>query len=136
MTSFLPALVGQDQAVFVAGRVLVNQAGGVGETGEVFKVDLACFHQAMDEGQNEQPVGAGGDADPFVGDRVVTGADRVDADDLRPAFLQFAEAHLDRVGIVVFGDAEQHEEFWCDPSRAGRTPRRHRPWCRCQPPPC
>ena len=49
------------------------------------------------------------DADPFVGDRAVAGAHRVDRDDLGATRLQLAEAELDRVAVVVFGHAPQHQ---------------------------
>ena len=55
---------------------------------------------------------------------------------LAPRALQLAEADLDRVGIVVLGDAEHHEVSWCGPSRARRTPRTSRRSCRARRPPC
>ena len=47
--------------------------------------------QLVDQRRHEQAVGAGLDADPFVGDGVVAGAHRVDRHDLDAALLQLAE---------------------------------------------
>ena len=64
----------------------------------------------MDQAEDEEAVGAGGDAEPLVGDGGVAGADGVDRDDAGAAFLELAEADLDRVAVVVLGDAEEEEE--------------------------
>ena len=42
--------------------------------------------------------------------RRIAGADRVDRDDAGAAVLELAEADLDRVAVVVLGDAEEEEE--------------------------
>ena len=89
-----------------------------------FRIDLAGFQQAMDQGQDEQPVGAGGDGDEFIGDRGVAGAHRIDRDDLGAALLEPAEAELDRVGIVVLGDADHQEEFCLFPVGLAEFPER------------
>ena len=96
-----------------AGRagVLVDEPGGVGVAKQVVEVDAAGAHQHVDEAEGEQAVGAGGDADPLVGDGAVAGADRVDGDDAGAAGLELAEADLQRVEVVVLGDAEEQEEL-------------------------
>ena len=90
----------------------------------------------MDQREHEQAVGAGADADPFVGDRAVAGAHRVDRDDLGAARLQLAEADLDRVGIVVLGDAEQHEVLRVLPVRLAELPEGAADACTARRPPC
>ncbi len=90
----------------------------------------------MHQRQHEQPVGARPDADPVVGDGVVAGAARIDRDDLGAALLQLAEPDLDRVGIVVFGDAEQHEVFGALPVRLAELPERAADRVEARPPPC
>ena len=55
----LAARVAQEQAVLRAVGVLVHQHRRVGEPGEIVEVDLSGLQQAMDERQDQQPVGAG-----------------------------------------------------------------------------
>ena len=71
-----------------------------------------------------QPVGARRDADPLVRHGVVARPDRVHADDARAASFDFANAHFDRVGIVIFGHAEQHEQFGVVPIGLTKFPER------------
>ena len=69
----------------------------------------SATQQLVHQGQHEQAVGARAKADPFVGDGGVARLHRVHRDELRAAGLQFGDAELDRVGIVILGDAEhQH----------------------------
>ena len=120
----LAVVILEDQPVFGAVGIAIHEAGRVGVAGKVVEIDLAGLEQAMDEGEDEQPVSARRDADPVVGDGVVAGADRVDPDDPRAAFLEPPEPDLDRVGIVVFGDAEQHEKLRVFPVRLAEFPER------------
>ncbi len=76
----------------------------------------------MDQGHDEQPVRAGRDADPFVGDGVVARPDRVHANDLGAAFLQLAQADFDRVAVVILGDTKQHEQFRAIPVGLSELP--------------
>src|SRR5205823_13966766 len=50
------------------------------------------------------------DADPLIGNRRIAGAHRVYRDELGAAPAQTRQPDLDRVRIMVFGDAEHHEE--------------------------
>ena len=81
----------------------------VGEAHQIVEIDFLGAHQFMDQRADEQAVGARPDADPFVGDRAIAGADRIDGDELDAFRLQLAERDLDRVGGVILGHAEQHE---------------------------
>ncbi len=83
--------------------------------GDIRKSDprKLAFFTGRDQRQHEQPVGARTDADPFIGDGGIAGADRIDRDELcalagRPA-LDLAETDLDRVAVMVLGNAEHHE---------------------------
>ena len=89
--------IAQEQAVLRRIGVFVDDHRGIGEPGEVGQVDPPRLHQQVDEGEDQQPVGARRDAIPVVGDSVIPGADRVDRHDLGPARFQLAEADLDRV---------------------------------------
>ena len=110
----LSVLVAQEQTLVRPLR-FVHQEARVGVAAQVVEIDLAGAEQLVDQGQDEEPVGAGRDADPFVGDGVVARADRVHAHDLAAIGLELADADLDRVTVVVFGHAEQHEELGAVP---------------------
>jgi hypothetical protein len=88
-----------------------DQPSGVRGAAQEIDVHLAGAQQFMHQGQNEQPVGAWRNAQPFVCDGGISGGDRVDRHHLGAAFFQLAEADLDRVAVVVLGDAEEHEIF-------------------------
>ena len=85
---------------------------------------MAAAQKLVHHGQDEQPVGARRDPDPLVGDRVVAGAHRVDADHLGAIGLELSDADLDRVAVVVLGDAEDHEQPGALPVRAAELPER------------
>ena len=78
---------------------------------QIVQIDLTGLHQAMDHREDKQAIGARCNADPIISHSVIAGADRVHADDARAACFDLTNAHFDRVGIVIFGHAEQHEEF-------------------------
>ena len=63
----------------------------------------------MNQGENKQSVRTRRNSEPFVRDSGVPGSHGVDRHELDVAALELADAHLDRVGIVVLGDAEHHE---------------------------
>ena len=82
--------VAGEQAVVRAARVVDHQPVRVRVAHQVVEVDAVGPEQFMHQGEGEQAVGAGTDADPFVGDRAVAGAHRVDRDDLGATRLQLA----------------------------------------------
>ena len=65
--------------------------------------------QAVDERAGKETVGARPDADPFIGDRRIAGAHRIDGDEFGTALLELAETHLDRIGGMIFRNAEQQK---------------------------
>ena len=121
---FLAVFVPHQQAEIGGFFVRVHQHWGVGVLGQIVQVDLARFHQAMHHRKDEQAVGARCDADPIVCHSVITSADRVHANDACAAGFDFADAHFDRVGIVVFSHTEQHEQFCVVPIGLTKFPER------------
>ena len=113
-----------EQTVLRAAGVADHQPRRVGRAHEELEVDPVGAQQLMHQREREQPVRAGPDAEPLVRDRRVAGAHRVDRDDLGAARLELCEAGLDRVGIVVFGDAEHHEVFGALPVGLAELPER------------
>ena len=85
---------------------------------------MAGAQQLVRQRQHEEAVRAGRDADPLIGHGVIAGAHRVDGNDAAAARFQPADADLDRVGIVVLGDAEDHEELGPVPVRRAELPER------------
>jgi len=119
---WLAVCVAQEQAELFGFRVFVDQHGCVGKACQIIQINFTRLHQAMHHRKNEQAVGAGRNADPIVGHSVIAGADRVHADHACAAFLDLADAHFDRVAVVVFGDAEQHEQLGMIPIRLAEFP--------------
>ena len=103
--------VAREQAVVGRARRLDDQPGRIGVAHEIVEIDLVGVQQFVDQREHEQAVGAGADANPFVGDGRIAGAHGIYRDDLGAAALHLAEAGLDRVGIVILGDAEDHDVF-------------------------
>ena len=94
----------------------------IGVAHEILEIDAVGLQQFVDQGTGEQAVGARIDRHPFVGDRTVAGAHRIDRDDLRAARLELAEAELDRIRIVVFGDTPEHQVAGQLPVRFAELP--------------
>ena len=76
----------------------------------------------MDERADKKTVSAGLDANPFIGDGVIAGAHRINGDELDAAFLDLADADLDRVRGMILGHAEQHEIARMLPVRVAEFP--------------
>ena len=77
--------VAGEQAVVGGARRLDHQPGGVGVAAEIVEIDPVGLQQLVDQREHEQPVGAGPDADPFIGDRRIAGAHRIDRDEFGAA---------------------------------------------------
>ena len=122
------AVVAHEQAVARGPRRIHHQPGRVGVAHQEIEVDAVGLQQLMHDRQHEQAIGAGRDADPFVGDRGIAGAHRIDRDELGAvvggAVLQLAQADLDRVAAVVLGDAEHQEIARALPVRLAEFPER------------
>jgi len=70
-----------EHAVVVGGLVQVDQFRGIGVVDQELPVVQTLLDQLVDDGQEQGAVGAGTDRHPFVGDRRVAGAHRVDGDE-------------------------------------------------------
>ena len=90
--------VARKQAIAGHPGGLHHQPRRIGVFDQEFPVDQAAFDEHVDERESEKPVGARPDRDPFVGDRGVAGAHRIDRDEFRAAPLQLVQPDLDRVG--------------------------------------
>ncbi len=118
----LAVCVAHKQAVLVRALNLIHEERHVGVADQVVEIDLAGFQQFVDQRQDEQSIGAGGDAYPFIGNCVIARADRVHADDLGTVGFKLAKADFDRVGIVVLSNAENHKQFCAVPIRRAEFP--------------
>ena len=74
-------------------------------------VHLLRAHQLVQQRHQQRAVGAGADRDPFVGDRGVAGAHRVDRDEAAAGTLEAGDRGLERVAVVVLGGAQHHEQL-------------------------
>ena len=119
--------IAREQAVIRRARIAHDQMMRICILDQIIEIDPVVVQQFVDQRADKQAIGAGPDADPFVGDRAIAGAHRIDRDDLGAAALDLAEAELDRIGIVVLGDAEHQQGIWCDPNPARRIPRTEPP---------
>ena len=63
--------IAREQAVVGAAGIAHHQPVRVGVAHQVVEVDAVGLEQFMDQREREQPVGAGPDPDPLVGDRAV-----------------------------------------------------------------
>ena len=120
----IAGVVAREQAMVGGAGVVDNQPAGVGVADQKIQIDAPGFEQFVNQGQDEEPVGAGADRHPFIGDRRIAGAHRIDRYEFGAARLYGAEAGLDRVGIVVLGDPEHQEVFGMLPIRLAKFPER------------
>ena len=78
----------QKQAVFVAVGIDVDQVGGIGITRQEFAVVQTQGNDFADDREQQRAVGSGPNRHPLVGDRGITGAHRVDGDELAAVALE------------------------------------------------
>ena len=118
----LAVRIAQEKAEFRRFGIAVHQNRCVGVARQIRDVDAARLHQFMHEGEDKETVGAGRDPDPVIGHGVIAGADGIDPDHARAARLDAADAHLDRVAVMIFGHAEQHEKLGMIPIGGAEFP--------------
>ena len=111
-----------EQAVIGGARILDHQPGRVRVAHQIVQIDFAGAQQLMHQRQNEQSVRARPDTDPLIRDGGVTSLHRVDGNELGATGLDVSEAHLDRVRIMILGDAEHHEILGVLPVRLAELP--------------
>ena len=114
--------IARNQAVIGCACIANDQVMCIGVANQIVEIDAIRAQQFVDEGTCEQAIGARIDRHPFVGDGAVTGAHRIDGDDLGTASLELAEAQFDRIGVVVLGHAPQHQVTGQFPIRLAEFP--------------
>ena len=102
----------------------IQQNRRICETCQICQINFARFDQAVDERQNETPIGAWRNANPFIRHSVISCANGVNANDARSAFFNFANPHFDWVTVVIFGHTKQYEKFCVIPVRLAKFPKR------------
>ncbi len=112
------------QAEVVAGLVGVDQLAGIGVAHQEVAVVQPGQDQLVDQRQQQRAVGAGADRHPLVGDRRVAGAHRVDRDEAAAVALELGDRDLQRVGVVVLGGADHHEQLGAIEVGAAELPER------------
>ena len=111
-----------EQAVFGRARRFHDQMMGVAVAHQIIQIDTAVAQQLVDQCHRQQAVGAGADADPFIGNRTVAGANRIDGDHFRAARFQAAQTEFDGIGIMIFGHAPEHQVIGVFPVRFPELP--------------
>ena len=104
--------------------VMDNEPRGVSVSAEVIDINVAAFHEGIDERENKQSIGCGGDGEPLIGDGRVSCLDGVYGDDFDASVFELTESDFDRVAVVVFGDSEEEKEFGAFPIRGSEFPER------------
>ena len=74
-------------------------------------VKLIGADQLVQQGHQQSAIGAGFDRNPFVGNRRVARAYRVDGNEAPTAAFELGQCHLERVAVVVFGRAQHDKEL-------------------------
>ncbi len=123
---------GERVAVGIAGEAAVigvlggvdHQPWRVGIARQPVVIDAARGNQLARDGHDQKPVAARPHRHPFVGDRRIAGAHGIDRYELGAAFLEARDAFLDRVRIVVLGDAEHQEVAGAVPVGLAEFPER------------
>ncbi|MEZ5801660.1 MAG: hypothetical protein R3D29_15800 [Nitratireductor sp.] len=82
-------LVAQEQPVIGISRRIDDKPRGIRIADKVIHIDLASANQLPDQRQHEQPSVPGVMPTPFIGNRIVARAHRIDANDLDAPALEF-----------------------------------------------
>ncbi len=101
----------QEHAELIAVSGDIHQLAGVGVSDEELAVIQAERDDIVDDRQQQRAVGAGTDGYPLVGDGRVTRAYRVDGNEAAAIALELADGYLERIGMMVLGGADHHEQF-------------------------
>jgi len=78
----------------------------------------------VDHRQQKRAVRARTDRHPFVGNRRVAGADRVDRDKAAAITLELGQRHLHRIGVVILGRTDHHKQLGTVEVRPAELPER------------
>ena len=113
-----------DEPMIGSTWVLVDQPGSVRCARQEFEINPVLAEELMDERRYERAVRARANPNPFVSNGRIARANRVHRNNFGTARLQLAEANFDRVGIVVFRDAEHQQHARMLPVRFAKFPER------------
>ena len=113
-----------EHAEFVMLVVEIHQLAGVGVAHQKIAVVQTERDDLVDQREQQRAVGAGTYAHPFVGDRRVAGAYRVDGNEAAALALEFRDRDLHRIGVMVFGRADHHEQLGALQIRPAEFPER------------
>ena len=119
-----------EQPGVVGVGVDVHELPGVRVAREEVAIVEAELDQLAAEREQQRAVGAGADRHPFVGDRRVAGADRIDRHEATAVALELRDRDLERIRVMVLGRADHHEELRAVEIGRRRTPRTSRRSCR------
>jgi hypothetical protein len=111
-----------EETVIVARRIIDDQLGRVGIADQEVAIEQTLLEDLVRDGHQQGAVGAGLDRHPFVGDGRVAGADRVDRDEASAAALELGDGDLQRVGMMILGGADHHEELGAVQIRSAELP--------------
>ena len=114
----------EHERALVRAGLEVHELRRVGEALEECVVDAVGADQLVQQRHEQRAVGAGLDRNPLVGDRRVAGAHRIDRDEAPAAALELAERDLERVGVMVLGGADHHEQPGAVEVRPAELPER------------
>ena len=110
--ALLDRLVGADEHAVVGRRLAeIDQLGGIRVMHQELAVVQALLDDLVRDREHQRTVGTGLDRHPFVGDRRVAGAHRVDRDEAAAATLELRDRDLERVRVVVLGGADHDEQL-------------------------
>ena len=113
-----------EQAVIIAARVVDHQLGGIGVAHQEVAVEQSLVQDLAGDGQEQRAIGAGLDRHPLVGDGRIAGAHRIDRDEASAAPLELGDGDLERIGMMVLGSADHHEQLGALQIRAAELPER------------
>ncbi len=101
-----------DEKAEVAGVLVdADQFAGVGVAHQKLAVEQAETDDLVGERKQQRTVGAGPDRHPLVGDSRIAGAHRIDGDEAPAIALELRDGDLERIGVMVLGGADHHEQF-------------------------
>ena len=97
------------QPVLRRPRCVDHQPRRVAVLHQIGVVDPVVLDEFVHDGQCKQPVGARTNWHPFVSNRAVSGAHRINRYELGAARFELVETDLDRVAAVIFCHTPQHK---------------------------
>ena len=113
-----------EQSVIGTALVLIHELRTVGVARDEIVIVHFARDELVDQREHQRAVGAGANRNPFVGDRRIAGADRIDRDEAAAVALELRERDLHRIAVMIFSGADHHEELRVIEIRAAEFPER------------